>query len=356
MDGDGNPTNPTQDMGASWGGLGAIKLTVDIGIGDVAMVEGTDTMLARYLLVSEVSEMFMRALAPYPFNNWFSAGDEGSQGESLSRFLSQQFLLQNFPGVAALPSQRGASFNVTSRWLNSARATSYIDSNPDDIKPDEVIGCQTLFLFYLHDQLGFSIQDIINNGAETFSKLYEKLTQLKLSYIDQRKAPPDIWQNAWPKFSKFVNDHYPATVTLIDGVKSLTTSMGYSPPLDTIFPVCELDSLAVPTQASWVASGRPNLVMVGLDRQPQVPLPITFVISDPTIISSLPVLPPPPPTPPPITISPPYASLTKPLTVLPQARSFTRKSVTLTASYAGKSLTRTIVVVRPDPGLAAARN
>ena len=342
--------NPTQYVGGKWIGGGPWPLQVTINIGQLAMASGTPLMLARYLLVAEVSEMFMRAFAPYTLNPWFASG-EGSKGEGLSRFLGQQFLLQTYPGIASIPSLTSGKWNVTELWLNSARI-NYIESNPDDSQPDDVTGCATLFLFYLHDQLGFRIEDIINAGAGTLSNVYENLTQLKFSYIDPNKAPPDVWQNAWPKFSSLVNAHYPANVTLSDGMKSATTSMMYKPPLDTIFPCCELDYLFVPAQATWVLSGTPNLVTVGLDRESQVPLPITFVSSDPTIISSLPVLPapqtPPASTPPPVTISPPSASVQLPLTVIQQVASFMTTSVTLTASYAGKSLQRTIVVVRPD--------
>ena len=330
------PTDPTQPVGGSWMGFGPWPLQVTINFGELAMTSGTPTMLARYLLIAEVSEMFMRAFAPYTLNPWFASG-EGSKGEGLSRFLGQQLLLRTFPGIAAIPSLQGGSFNVTGLWLNSARK-NYIESNPDDSEPDDVTGCATLFLMFLHDQLGFRIEDIINAGAGTLSNVYENLTR-------------EAWPNAWPKFSTLVDAHYPAavTVTLSDGTASPAVSMMYNPPLDTIFPVCGLDSFAVPTQVSWAASGVPNSVTAGLDRAPQVPLPISFMSSDPTIIPPPAAFPPPPaPTPSPITILPPSASTALPLTVLPQPAIFTAGSVTLTASYAGKSLTRTIVVVRPD--------
>ena len=326
--------NPTQYVGGKWFGFGPWPLQVTINIGELAMASGTPAMLARYLLIAEVSEMFMRAFAPYTLNPWFASG-EGSKGEGLSRFLGQQFLLLAFPGIAALPSLMSGSWNVAGLWLNSARQ-NYIESNPDDSQPDDVTGCATLFLLYLHDQLGFRIEDIINAGAGTLSNVYENLTH-------------DSWPNAWPKFSALVNAHYPASVTLSDGTNAVTASVMYNPPLDTIFPVCELQSFIVPPQVSWIASGTPNSITVALGRQPQVPLPVTFMSSDPTIIPPLPFFSPPPaPAPAPITISPFSAGLTLPLTVLPQAAGFTAKAVTLTASYAGKALTRTIVVVAPN--------
>jgi hypothetical protein len=42
----------------------------------------------RYLLVSEMTEQFMRAQGL----GWYGQNTEGSQGEGLSRFLAAQFL------------------------------------------------------------------------------------------------------------------------------------------------------------------------------------------------------------------------------------------------------------------------
>ena len=42
--------------------------------------------------------------------------------------------------------------------------------------PDPVVGCGTLFLFYLHDQLGYRIEDIINAGGGHLSNVYQNLT------------------------------------------------------------------------------------------------------------------------------------------------------------------------------------
>jgi hypothetical protein len=65
----------------------AVPLQVTINIGKLPMGLGTATMLARYLLIMEVSEMYMRAFAPYTFAPWFRFG-EGNKAEGLSRFLA----------------------------------------------------------------------------------------------------------------------------------------------------------------------------------------------------------------------------------------------------------------------------
>jgi hypothetical protein len=309
--------NVTSASGASWFGAAAWPLQVTIGMGEVAMTSGTPTMLARYLLVSEVSEMYMRAFSAYLFNPWFATG-EGSKGEGLSRFLAAQFLLRAYPGVTAIPGQTGASFNVSNLWLNSTR-DNHIDDNPDDNQPGAVTGCATLFLFFLHDQLGFRIEDIINAGAGRLSNVYENLTH-------------DSWTNAWGAFRPLVDAHCPNTVAA-DG----TVTPSYSPPLDTIFAVSDLVLFTAPTEVSWVANNGTKSVSVIVDHPAQVRLNIGVASDDAAII-------------PPffITIERGSNIVSAALNVLAQPASFTSKAVRLTASYAGKSLSQSIRVVRPE--------
>ncbi len=49
-------------------------------------------------------------------------------------------------------------------WLNSNRP-NFVDYNPDDLSPDVVTGCTTLFRCYLHDQPEFGVNQIIAAGA-----------------------------------------------------------------------------------------------------------------------------------------------------------------------------------------------
>jgi hypothetical protein len=118
--------------GASWNDPPNIALpfgynpTVQINPGS-----GTDVNFVRYLLVSEVTEMFMASKN----NGWFedaslfSGANEGSKGEGLSRFLGFQFKAAN-----GLQNVRYTGFEVVNFWLNSSRPNN-VDVNPDDINP-----------------------------------------------------------------------------------------------------------------------------------------------------------------------------------------------------------------------------
>src|SRR5262249_35298947 len=89
--------NPTEHVGASWSGYGWIQMQVPVKIGELPMGPGTPEMFARYLLVAEVSEMYMRGMASLGLSQWFGNLNEGNKGEALSHFLAAQFLLKNFP-------------------------------------------------------------------------------------------------------------------------------------------------------------------------------------------------------------------------------------------------------------------
>jgi hypothetical protein len=153
-------TVTTESGGASWSDPQAVKLKPGNG----------NTALLRYLVVSEVTEIF----AKEQFPSWYAAGwlnsDEGSMGEGLSRFLSALFMIK--VGIGTGPA---GSFQVSNLWLNSPRS-DFVNNAPDDHQPDAVSGCSTLFLYYLHRQLGFSIQSIIRAGASNLADVYQNLT------------------------------------------------------------------------------------------------------------------------------------------------------------------------------------
>ena len=75
---------------------------------DLVPGNGSDIGLVRYLLVSEIVEMFMGAQN----HGGFDTGKEGHAGESRSRFLAGQFLIANGLGVTE-PLFRLASLNNT---------------------------------------------------------------------------------------------------------------------------------------------------------------------------------------------------------------------------------------------------
>lgn len=161
----------------------------------------------RYLLVAEVTEIFMMAQNI----GWFQGGNEGSKGEGLSRFLSGQFLVQNgFLGLGI-----DAVFAVAALWLNSTRQ-DFVNNAPDDNGYDATNGCTTLFLYYLFHQLGFSINQIVAAGASTLTGVYKNLT--------------NDTGDPFPFFKRLLDDAFP----------SQSTSALPGPNFDDPFPLASL--------------------------------------------------------------------------------------------------------------------
>jgi hypothetical protein len=139
--------------GASWGP----PITLDPGAGDANFM--------RSLMVSEVTEMLMRAQG----KGWFApdGSNEQSCGEGLSHFLAQQFQIVSGIGLNTAFAGNG---NI---WLNSALTpvvngkdygarSDYVNTTLEyDHGNDPGSGCAVLFIYYLFTQLGFPINNII---------------------------------------------------------------------------------------------------------------------------------------------------------------------------------------------------
>jgi hypothetical protein len=155
----------TNGVGASWGGS-ATSSTITLQDAQGTSFRFNPAYL-RYLLIAEVTEIFMMAQNI----GWFQSGNEGSKGEGLSRFLGSQFLAQNgFLGLGI-----DASFSVANFWLNSPRQ-DFVNNDPDDNGYDATNGCTTLFIYYLFHQLGFTINQIVAAGGATLAIVYKNLT------------------------------------------------------------------------------------------------------------------------------------------------------------------------------------
>lgn len=178
------PVNVTQNSGgASWGTSGrSLTVTVNPGGGDAAFV--------RYLMVSEITEQFMRAQG----RGWFGTGTEGTEGEALSRFLAAEFLRVN--GLGAIP----AGFTVSNLWMNSPRPDFVNNRNPTDDNPDAASGCGMLFLYYLAVQLGFNAGAIVGAGATSLNGVYQNLTG--------DRADP------FPRFKRLLDHYFQGTSTI----------------------------------------------------------------------------------------------------------------------------------------------
>jgi hypothetical protein len=290
--------------GASWTDEPNISLpynpTVVLGPGP-----NPTTGLLRYLVVSEVTEMYMASQRQswYETTYWYSGADEGSMGESLSRFLASQFLVLKDVSTSIF-----SGFSVVPSWLNAQPLANWIDTAPDDNQPDPTTGCGTCFLFFLHDQLNLSIQQIISANGTSLADIYQSLTTKS---------------DAWQSFRNLVQDHYPPS------------SGPYHPPLDNVFPVGELnDFLASSPILSWI-SNDPNVAVVILHPAAPIPVDVTLTSDDPKVISI------------PATVKITSSGVVN-LNVKQQAASFLSETVHLTASYAGQMIKLSVKVVRPE--------
>lgn len=182
----------------------------------------------RFLLVSEVTEMFMASQDGgwFESTSLFKSGNEGSKGEGLSRFLSYQFKVAN--GLEDVPF---AGSVIVPVWLNTLDRPNFVDSAPDDNKFDGVNACTTCFIFYLHYQLGFSIEAIVHAGSGTLAGVYTSLTGKT---------------DGWASFLSLVDQHYPRGFT-------------FHPAGDKIFPVSNLSNLDDAQIQSGSAQSRPLL-------------------------------------------------------------------------------------------------
>jgi hypothetical protein len=293
------------DGGASWFCPSeAVRFWYPMNV-DLMPGSSPTTGLLRYLVVSEVTEMFMASQGRewYGSVGFFNNADEGSMGECLSRFLAAEFL-----SVTGVSPSIFSGFHVAGLWIDSATRDNFVDMSADDIDPHPITGCGVLFLRFLHHQLGFTIQQIINAAAATMAGVYTNLTGKT---------------DGWTTFRDLVNLHYPQ-----DG------SM-YASPLDNVFPVADLASFDAAHQLSWVTNGQANVAYVRLNHGLPVDVEVTLTSSDPSVVSV------------PATVAT-HGIKQIPLTVLPQAASFTSKTITLTAAYAGQQLSWSFAVVRPE--------
>ena len=152
----------------------------------------SNAIVCRYLLVSEVTEMFMLAQN----KGWFApdGSNEGSAGEGLSRFLASQFLVS----IGQPPAMPG--FGLANSWMSGTRQdfVNHVDTTDHGI--DAKTGCSILFIYYLFTQLGFTISQIVAAAASELSGVYTNLTG----------DPSD----PFPFFKQLLDTAYPGTQTI----------------------------------------------------------------------------------------------------------------------------------------------
>lgn len=117
-----------------------------------------DPTLANGFMVAELVEVFEAAI-----NNGWSCGQ--TNGEGLSRVLAGERNAHLAPDFAQ---------TYQSWWSNGH--TDYVNSNNATDQDENSNGCATLFLYYLHSQLGVDWTKIVTTGGATLGETYQKLT------------------------------------------------------------------------------------------------------------------------------------------------------------------------------------
>ena len=120
--------------------------------------------IAKMMFVAELVEIFM------DFNNQKSGHTTWVAGHSDGEGLSQICSIMRFP-----TGHYDAYNSWVNKWLSTARP-NWVSSNESTDGNPVSFGCSLLFLYYLRDQLGFTIQQIIQNGGATLVDLYKNLT------------------------------------------------------------------------------------------------------------------------------------------------------------------------------------
>jgi len=121
-------------------------------------IDPTPANQAAALVVAEVVEVFETAI-----NNGWDCGH--TNGAALSRVLAVERHANLAPVI--MPTER-------SWWKNGHQ--DYINDNSATDQNEDANGCGTLFLYYLHTQLGFSWTQITTTGGSSLGDTYQKLS------------------------------------------------------------------------------------------------------------------------------------------------------------------------------------
>ncbi|WIG57840.1 MAG: hypothetical protein OJF49_000585 [Ktedonobacterales bacterium] len=110
------------------------------------------------LMVAEMVEIFEAAI-----NNGWQCGQ--TNGEGLSRVLA----IELHSELASITSDTAQGW-----WANGH--ADYVNRNDADDRNQDANACGSLFLYYLHSQLGYSWQQIVAAGGANLGTCYTKLT------------------------------------------------------------------------------------------------------------------------------------------------------------------------------------
>jgi hypothetical protein len=145
----------------------------------VSQADADDAVLG--LFVAEIAEVLMSYNNKHSPNTLQSWNPGGSDGEGLSRVCAALFHPAGYYNVL-----RGGGVNpwLQSRTSSTKRNDWIAKTEPSDKNVDSY-GCSIIFIYYMHTQLGISMQSIITSASSpshTLEQTYHVLTGLADGY------------------------------------------------------------------------------------------------------------------------------------------------------------------------------
>ena len=143
---------------------------------DVNQADADDAVLG--LFVAEIVEVLMSYHNTRSLPGFQAWNPIGSDGEGLSRVCAALFHPTGYYNFL-----RGRGVNP---WLQSKTSTNkrndWVAKTEASDQDIDSFGCAILFIYYLHTQLGFSMQSIISSGSTSLEATYHILTGLTDGY------------------------------------------------------------------------------------------------------------------------------------------------------------------------------
>jgi hypothetical protein len=186
----------------------------------------------RLEFIAEMSEVIMGLRNARGGSTSWNPG--GSNGEGLSQFLAEWFYRSAYYDAQL----RHGPGRITG-WLNGSGSPDFVTTTETTDGNKVSYGCAFLFLHFLHTQKGYTVQDIITNGAGTLEATYTALTG---------------HGGGWAEFSGLLNRFYPMT----DAAGHAIT---YAPTRCNLFPL--YDDGRRSANIDWNEAGGPEIPLGG---------------------------------------------------------------------------------------------
>ena len=186
----------------------------------------------RLEFIAEMSEVMMSLRNTRRGSTSWNAS--GSNGEGLSQFLAEWFYRS-----AYYDSQLQHGPRRITEWLNGSGRPDFVTKTEATDRNFVSFGCAFLFLHFLHTQKGYTVQDIITNGAGTLEATYTALAG---------------HGGGWAEFTGLLTRFYPVT-------DASGHAITYAPTRCNLFPL--YDDGRRSASINWNEAGGPEIPLGG---------------------------------------------------------------------------------------------